>query len=270
MHLLTPTMELTKDKSRSSASQNEARLRPSPFHADQERQDLQSALLASAPPLDAQGNSQEVVIPTAVPISGDAFEQNSLPIATATAVASIPCSTGSNATQTTAPTQKLDKTNDDEVTVTPLPDNDTNLSTVPTFHNYTNPTAIQQQTASLLRQGTHRGQVESEIDNTKDFFAKAHLENMRRETAEALKIAHVKARKAKQWDEGLTVDEAIHRNCARRESDSNATTKSEEEEVRPFGTTTPDGKRGYEVAEYDVAEYETGDYNVTEYKSVYD
>lgn len=247
----TNTMELTKDKSRSSASQNEARLRPSPFHADQERRDLQSALTAP----------QEVVA-TAVPISGDSFEQNSLPIATATAVASVPCSTGSSAAPS-APSRKLDKTND-EVAVAPLPDN----TTVPTFRHYANPAAIQRENESLLRRATHRGRAESEIDNTKDFFAKAHLENMRRETAQALKAADVKARKAKQWDEGLTVDEAVHRNYARRESDT--TRRSEEEEVRPFGTTTVDGKRGYEVAKYDVADYETEEYNVSEYKSVYD
>ena len=152
----------------------------------------------------------------------------------------------------------------EEITVLSLPTH-ANLPTAPTLQSYTSPTTHQHTTASLLRQAQHRGEVETEIDKTKDMFAKAQLDSMRNETATALEIAKINAQKAKRVDEGLTVDEGIHHNHVSTEIN----TTSENEPIRPFGTTK-DGKRGYVVNTYDVAEYDTAEYDVTEYKSVYD
>ena len=260
-------MELTQDQSRTNndeSLESDSLHLPgaTPFNAEHEHQELQD-IMASAPPTNCVHscfNSQEVVA-TAVPISSDAFQENAIPMVTATAVTAAQIGEATSF----VPSQELKGAKEEEVIVSPQLSNNANLATAPTLQSYTSPTTHQYATASLLREAQHRGEVETEIDKTKDMFAKAQLENMRSETAAALEIAKVKAQKAKRIDEGLTVDEGIHHYVS---SEINAR-REEQQHVRPFGTTK-NGKRGYEVNEYDVAEYDTAEYDVSEYKSVYD
>jgi hypothetical protein len=262
-------MEMIRDKFSSKvSSENASLLRPSPFDADQERQDLHN-ISAPAPSINSVESpySSQDVVATAVPISDDTFGDNICPMATATAV-TFAQGTGTQAPpppSSSSQSSKNTKEEHDEVLVSPLPPN-TNLPSAPAISTYTTPTTHQHTTASLLRQAQHRGFIETEIDKTKDMLAKAQLQNLRNDTAAALERAKVNAQKAKRSDEGLTVDEGIHNNYPH---DSTSNAQREEEPTRPFGTTK-DGKRGYEVAEYDVAEYDTSEYDVAEYRSVYD
>jgi hypothetical protein len=263
-------MELTKDRP-SAGSEREALLNPSTLDANQERQELQS-LVASAPPVESC-TSRDIVA-TAIPISSfDAFQDNDLPIATATA---LPVTHhGVNQTiQSSSNNQKDVK--QEQITVSPLPleqelptNHPHNLPTASPIRTYTTPTTEQQTTATLLRQAQHRGFIESEIERTQDTFAKTSLDNIRKDTAAALRIAQLNALKSKRSDEGLTVDEGVHSNCSTTAIPTTYTANAEEEYKRPFGTIK-DGKRGYEVNEYEVGEYDTKEYDVAEYKSLYD
>ena len=262
-------MEMTRGKAKSEASsESEHFLRQSSFDAEQERQDLQHILTVSAVEdnVVSYDNSDNIVA-TAVPISSEnTFEYNSLPLATATTVKTTTqaVTTGTQTTPATSLGQPRNTKEEDEVKVSPL-HTDANLSTAHALSSYSTPATYQQVDASLLRQAQHRGLVETEIDKTKDMFAKAQLKNTRKDTAAALQRAEINARKAKRSDEGLTVDESIHHNYVH----STINGRSEEEPTRQFGTTK-DGKRGYEVAEYDVTDYDTSEYDVTNYKSLYD
>jgi hypothetical protein len=259
-------MELTKDRP-SAGSEREALLNSSTLDANQERQELQS-LVASAPPVESC-TSRDIVA-TAIPISSfDAFQDNDLPIATATA---LPVTHhGVNQTiQSSSNNQKDVK--QEQITVSPLPLEQelptNNLPTASPIRTYTTPTTEQQTTATLLRQAQHRGFIESEIERTQDTFAKTSLDNIRKDTAAALQIAQLNALKSKRSDEGLTVDEGVHSNYSTTTIPTTANAE-EEEKKRPFGTIK-DGKRGYEVNEYEVGEYDTKEYDVAEYKSLYD
>jgi hypothetical protein len=253
-------MNMTQDTSRSTASQEPgATLRPSTFDSEHEHSELQRIL---------SSNSHQVVV-SAVPISSDIFEgSSSLPIATATSTSPVMYNTATRMTEPAVCHQQSDKANEqvDEIIVSPLPVN-TNIPTAHIIPKYTSPSMIQGTNASLLRQAQHRGRVEAEIDKTKDTFAKAQLDHTRKQTAAALEIAALNARKARASDEGLTVRAEIHTKYA---CDSLAVdAKSIENQKKPFGTII-NGKRGYEVAKYDVEEYDTTEYEVTEYKSIYD
>lgn len=262
-------MELTKgDSHQTEESGSEALLQPSSFNPDVERQELQRALMP-------QNDSQEVVA-TAIPISSATFVENNIPVATATAMTTAPMSSVQVPTQSTASTKAESLDKEEGITVESLPATEhttsTSLPDAQVIKNYTSnlPATQQHTTASLLRQAQHKGQVESEIEKTKDYFAKIHTDAERNETTAAVRVANAKAMsKAWRHDEGLTVDEGIHRRYA-NEYSRGEENETSEEVVRPYGSKSADGKRGYEVAEYDTAEYDTADYDVTEYKSVYD
>ena len=262
-------MEMTRGKAKSDASsESENLLRQSSFDAEQERQDLHHILTASAPTVGdfVSSDSSNKIVATAVPISSDtALEINSIPMAMATAVnATTQVIETQTSPTASSPVQPRITKEEDEVKVSPLHTAE-NLSIAPVLSNYSTPAEYQQSDASLLRQAQHRGLIETEVDKTKDMFAKAQLENMRKETATALQRAEINARKAKKSDEGLTVDESIHHNY----KNSTIDVKREEEPTRHFGTTK-NGKRGYEVAKYDVSDYDTSEYDVSNYKSLYE
>jgi len=85
---------------------------------------------------------------------------------------------------------------------------------------------------------------------------------------EAVKAANYKAaRKVGRSDEGLTVDEGIHRlnlNSGADDGKGGEKQADDNEDAKPYSTG------GYDVKEYDVADYDTSEYDVAEYKSVYD
>jgi hypothetical protein len=263
-------MELTKGNASNTNSEREALLTPSTFNADQERRELQNLVASSAP---SSVESCNEVVATAIPISpDDVFQQNDIPMVTATAVTDA----HSGVHPTNQSTSSNTKDSKEELIVSPIlpPQQSNNPNYAPTaspIRNYSTPTAEQHTTASLLRQAHHRGMVEAEIERTQDTFAKTALENIRNETTAALHIAKLNAEKSKRVDEGLTVDGGIHEqyNC-NSNTTSVCTDNAEEVHARPFGTTTKDGKRGYEVNEYEVAEYDTAEYDTSEYKSLYD
>lgn len=272
------------------------KMSPSPFSSSAEREELERALLLSttttaAEQSDTTSPQNFVLVPTAVPIVGDTFDENNgVPVvAVATSMtASLPPPPSAPAVASSSRTndanndhKKSTKKNesfiDDDVIVRPEPPSHTNdnnffpLPTAPTIPTYTThlPSTQQHTASAQLRAANVRGNISSEEEKVDVARAQRQRNAINYHADEAVMTANAKAaRKAGRRDEGLTVDEGMHHSGAdTREGEKQV---DDDGELRPYGNNRKQGQRGYDVNEYDTAEYDTGDYDVTEYKSVYD
>mmetsp|Transcript_4825 Transcript_4825/g.8999 ORF Transcript_4825/g.8999 Transcript_4825/m.8999 type:complete len:329 (-) Transcript_4825:246-1232(-) len=328
-------MEMTKNKSTAQPS-----IPRSPFSSTQERQELERALLDTAPSAppppppaversassatsNSAASSHQNFVPTAVPIGEDTFDEtNGVPVvavATPTMVSLPPPPAGASSAasrmasslshrtnhhesrarqqQQQFATKKSEKSDsymdDDDVIVRPEPpsyktndNNNTNYAfpTAPAFPTHAThlPSTEQHTVSSQLRAANAVGAILSDEERLGVARAQRHGRTVRNyHDNEAVAMANRRAAaQARAMDEGLTVDEGVHRLSLDAEEEdgggrgSREGTKGREEEDdhRPYGNKKqqPGKGGGYEVNEYDVSEYETREYDVTEYKSVYE
>jgi hypothetical protein len=254
-------MEMSKRSSdRTDDAESEALIAPSPspFDSSTERREL-----------------QQIAVPTAVPVN-DAFQENVSPTATAAAVAvAAPITDAVLNSSTNATKEDEEKIYQyDGIIVKPEPDDGANTTSylpaataIPSAGSL-----IQQQhtTSGQLRAANFKGILSTEEETAG--IARAHrgIDEIQRETDEAVRAGNIAAlgKKGKK-DEGLAVDHMIHHlniKCSIDEKE-----KKEDDDVRLYGTTNADGKRGYETKEYDTKEYTSEyEYDTTEYKSIYE
>lgn len=257
-------MEMSKRSSDRTDAESEALIAPSPppFDSSTERREL-----------------QQIAVPTAVPVN-DAFQENNVSPTTATAAAAVAVAVAAPTTDAVLDSSTNTTKEDEEkiyqydrIIVKPEPDDGVNTTSyLPAATGI--PSAgslIQQQhtTSAQLRAANFKGTLSTEEETAG--IARAHrgIDAIQHETDEAVRAGNIAAQGKKgKKDEGLAVDHMIHHlniKCSLDEKE-----KKEDDDVRLYGITNADGKRGYETKEYDTKEYDTTPYETTEYKSIYD
>ena len=264
-------MEMSKRSSdRTDDAESEALIAPSPspFDSSTERREL-----------------QQIAVPTAVPVN-DAFQENVSPT-TATAAAAA-AAAAAVAVAVAAPTtdaildSSTNTTKEDEekiyqydgIIVKPEPDDGANTTSyLPAATGIPSAGSLiqhQHTTSAQLRAANFKGILSTEEETAG--IARAHrgIDAIQHETDEAVRAGNIAAQGKKgKKDEGLAVDHMIHHlniKCSLDEKEK----KEDDDDVRLYGITNADGKRGYETKEYDTKEYDTTPYETTEYKSIYD
>jgi len=254
-------MEMSKRSSdRTDDAESEALIAPSPspFDSSTERREL-----------------QQIAVPTAVPVN-DAFQENNVSPTTAAAAVAVAAPITDAVLDSSTNTTKEDEEKIyqyDGIIVKPEPDDGANTTSyLPAATGI--PTAgslIQHQhtTSGQLRAANFKGILSTEEETAG--IARAHrgIDEIQHAADEAVRAGNIAAlgKKGKK-DEGLAVDHMIHHlniKCSLDEKE-----KKEDDDVRLYGITNADGKRGYETKEYDTKDYDTSEYDTTEYKSIYD
>lgn len=255
-------MEMSKRSSDRTDAESEALIAPSPspFDSSTERREL-----------------QQIAVPTAVPVN-DAFQENVSPTTTTAAAAVAVAAPITDAVlDSSTNTTKEDEEKIyqyDGIIVKPEPDDGANTTSyLPAATGIPSAGSLiqhQHTTSGQLRAANFKGILSTEEETAG--IARAHrgIDEIQHAADEAVRAGNIAAlgKKGKK-DEGLAVDHMIHHlniKCSLDEKE-----KKEDDDVRLYGITNADGKRGYETKEYDTKEYTSEyEYDTTEYKSIYD